>query len=309
VPQRVVVIGNPVSGRGRGAVVLAAVERELRAHGCLPLMRPTQRPGHAPELASEAIAVGADLVLVVGGDGTFRDTAGPLAAADVPVALLPAGTGNDLARTLGIGRQVATAVRSALHGPERLLDVWQWNEYPFLNAAGVGVDATVAEAVNRRFRRLRGTPAYLAGFASVLPSIRPFEVSLEWPGGGWQGRVWLTVFANARSFGGGMQIAPKAVVDDGLLDVTIIEDLSKLGLMVQFPKVFWGAHIYHPRVQAFRVERVRVEASPRPSTLDGELLGSLPAEIRHSGHRLRVRMPLPRSGAIESDPPVLINLS
>lgn len=293
---RVIMIGNPAAGRGKGAAALDTAAGLLRERGMEPRVLCTERPGHARELGSSPEVGAAELLLVFGGDGTVRDVVAGIAAAghwNVPVGLIPLGTGNDLARTLCLPRSVEPALEVALGGSERYLDVWRWNDEPFLNVAGVGLDAAVAATANRRdprFRRLRGTLAYLAAFFLTLPSFQPFALSLEGEGGAWTGKAWLAAFANGRCYGGGMQIAPHAEPDDGLLDITLIEDVPKIELLRQLPGLFRGAHIRHPRVRSLRTPRVRIEAPPQAATLDGELIGRVPAVVALEGGKLRVRV-------------------
>lgn len=288
---RIVLIGNPASGRGTGAGVLQDTAERLRARGLKPELLATSRPGQAVELARAVAGTRPLLVIAVGGDGTLRDVAEGLLGAEVPLALVPAGTGNDLARTLGIPSDPAAALQVALQGEEQGLDAWTWNGTLYVNIAGIGLDAAVAEAVNHRFRRLRGAAAYVAGFLNVFPHYPPFELTLTWEGGGWSGRVWLAAFANGRCYGGGMQIAPGADPADGLLDVVVIEAIPRLALLQQFPKLFTGEHIRHPAVHIFRAPGVRVECARHTATIDGELLGESPAVVVRSPHRVSIRVP------------------
>ncbi|HEU4752469.1 MAG TPA: diacylglycerol kinase family protein [Armatimonadota bacterium] len=298
-PGRIVLVGNPASGRGRGARAIARVRALLERQGAAVEVRPTAGPEHAIALAREAAVAQVDLVLALGGDGTVRDVAEGLGANEVPLAILPNGTGNDLARTLGIPRDLDGAVEVALRGRERSIDVWQWESTPFANVAGVGLDAAVAEAVNLRFRRLRGTLAYVTAFCFVLAHFQPFEARLSWQEGEWYGRAWLLALANARSYGGGLLIAPMAEPDDGTLDVVVVRETSKLELMRQFPRLARGSHVRHPAVRLFRGDIFRVEtpgarANDRPApmtTLDGELIAATPARVTRAPHRLRVRVP------------------
>ncbi len=271
--------------------MLQDTAERLRARGLTPELLATSRPGHAVELARAASRTRPSLVIAVGGDGTLRDVAEGLLGAEVPIALVPAGTGNDLARTLGIPRDPAAALEVALEGAEERLDAWTWNDTLYVNIAGIGLDAAVAEAVNHRFRRLRGVAAYVAGFLSVFPRYPPFDLTLTWEGGGWSGRVWLAAFANGRCYGGGMQIAPGADPADGLLDMVVIEAIPRPALLRQFPKLFTGEHIRHPAVHIFRAPGVRVECARHTATIDGELLGESPAVIARCPHAVLVRVP------------------
>jgi diacylglycerol kinase (ATP) len=289
--EAVVLIGNPVSGRGRGAAALDAAAAEVRARGIDPQVLRTEGAGHAVELARGAVTRGAGLVLVSGGDGTVRDVVEGLGGSAVPLGILPGGTGNDLARALDLPRDIPAAVSAALSGEERALDVWLWNGTPFVNVAGVGLDAAVAGAVNRRFRRLRGTAAYVAALLATLPAFRPTSMSLRGPGLEWSGAAWLAALANGCCYGGGMRIAPDADPGDGLLDVIVIEDVSKPELLRQFPRIFSGGHVRHPRVRSLRGESVRIEAPEQEATIDGELIGRTPATITRAPAPVRVRVP------------------
>ena len=293
--HNVYLLGNPVSGRGRGAKALAQIAALLKARGVEIEVLRTCGPTDAIRLARQAVESGAELLLVAGGDGTIRDAVeGIVSAASAratTVGILPAGTGNDLARTLGISTNLERAVEVALAGTERELDVWRWNDTPFVNIAGVGLDAAVAGAVNRKFRALHGPLAYLAGALYALPRFQPFPVTLQLPEGEWSGTVWLAAFASGRCYGGGMQIAPAADPHDGLLDIVVVEETSRGELLRQLPGLFSGRHVTHPKVRIVRAASVSVHAPPQDVTLDGELLGVTPGRVWHDDSRVRVRVP------------------
>lgn len=286
-------IGNPRSGRGNGAVLLERAQSLLRARGQEPVVLPTQRPTHAVELARHAGEQGADLVLVVGGDGTVRDVAEGLAlcGAHAALGILPGGTGNDLTRTLGLPRTLPEALEVALEGRDRELDLWRWNQAHFLNVAGLGLDAAVAAEVNRRFHNMRGPLPYVLALLAVLPRLQPQPVRLTWTGGEYDGKVWLAAFGNARYYGGGMAIAPDAIPDDGLLDAVLIGNVSRLELLRQLPGLFHGRHVRHPQVRCVKAAGYRLEAAEQDATIDGELIGRTPAVIEHAAYRVRVRVP------------------
>lgn len=290
-PRDLALIYNPASGRGRGARSVDQLLQLLEGRRLAVRKLPTQSPGHAVALARQVAREGADLLLALGGDGTVRDVAEGLGGASLPVGLLPAGTGNDLARTLGIPQDLSTALEIALSGHPRALDVWRWNDTPFVNIAGVGVDAAVAATVNRKYRSLSGTLAYVAAFLTTFPTYQPFEIRLRGPQEEWSGKIWLAAFANGRCYGGGMKIAPTALPDDGLLEVVIVEAIPRLELLGQFPRIFSGTHLQHPRVHRLRVPSIEIETAPQQATIDGEIIGSTPARITRSEHPLRVQVP------------------
>ncbi len=296
----IAILGNPVSGGGKGGAVMAMVEAAARKRGLTPILLRTERAGHAVDLAAKA---GGQVprLLVAGGDGTLRDAVHGLLRAGAlettTVGIIPAGTGNDFIRTLGIPRDIAAATEVALGEATRAVDLWRWNESPFINLAGVGFDAAVAGAVNRRFKRLGGTLAYVAAVLVTLPRFQPPHLHLSWghaegeTPGEWDGKAWLAAFGNGRCYGGGMQIAPAAEPDDRLLDLTVIGNLSRLELLRQFPTLFSGAHVRHPQVSTFRVGSVRLRAAPMDATIDGELIDRAPAEIALLPERVLIHVP------------------
>lgn len=298
VPHSAGVLFNPVSGGGRGKATADSIVEALRRQGIAATEYPTRHAGHATALAQEAAQAGVELLLVVGGDGTLRDATAGLDAvgADLPVGLIPAGTGNDLARTLKLPRSQNAALEVALHGAERRLDLWRWNGSLFVNVSGVGLDAAVATEVNSRSDRLRGAPAYIAALARVLPRFQPPQLRLEWPEGSWEGAAWLVAFGNGQCYGGGMRIAPNAIPDDGLLDVVVIEAVSRGELLRQFPLLFTGGHVKHPRVRTFRTSQVRLDGSSQHATVDGELIGKVPATVTLAERKLRLRVPRTAEG-------------
>lgn len=242
-------------------------------------LRYTRAPEEARELARAAAAEGYERVAAVGGDGTLSDVAAGLAGTGVAMGLIPAGTGNDLCRTLRIPRAPQAAARLLLDGEARPVDLWRANEQTFLNAAGIGLDAEVAYQANRG-GRLRGMPAYLLALLRVIGSFQPLRLRLEGNGQSFEGAVVLSALANGCCYGGGIPIAPAARLDDGLLDVVIVRAMPRLTLVSQFPRLLRGAHLSHPRVSTFRAASLKIEGdSSARLSLDGELRAHLPLTV------------------------------
>lgn len=257
------------------------------------LLLPTRSAGDGAPRAREAAEAGAAAIGVAGGDGTLRDVAHGLVTGghSVPVALIAAGTGNDMARALGLPGDLGAQVSALTSGRELALDTWLWNGQVFVLVAGLGLDAAVAEAVNRRFRGLGGKLAYILAFLAVFPRFQPFQLRVEDGSGGYEGKVWLAAFANAPCYGGGMQIAPNAEMTDGRLDLVIIEAVSRLELLMQFPGLFSGRHIRHPRVKQIRLAEAEVFGAGAPVSLDGETGASAAAALAPGPLKLRVLLP------------------
>lgn len=290
--ERIALIVNPRSGRGRGEALCRRVQAELLRRGLPVQVLATEAPSHAVELARCA-APGVDLVLVLGGDGTVRDVADGLEQGQFSgaVGILCGGTGNDLARALQIPSELEASLDLALTGTERSVDLWRWNRSLFVNVAGLGLDAAVASLVNRRYRSMRGSLPYILALLTLLPRYKPQEIRITCSGGEWGGQAWLAAFGNGRFYGGGMEIAPTAVPDDGLLDAVVIGAVPKVELLRQLPGLFRGAHAGHPAVTFLRSDAFQVEAADQEVTIDGELIDRAPGVIRRVERALRVRVP------------------
>jgi diacylglycerol kinase (ATP) len=298
-----VLLGNPKARCGRGEPAIVATLDALRRRGATPddVLR-TKAPGHATELARAAARSGCALLVLAGGDGTVREAlCGLLGAAEeghaLPaVGLVPAGTCNDLARALGVPRDVPRAVGVALGESERAVDVWHFGETAFVTVAGVGFDAAVARAAKTRFRRLRGTAGYVAALLSELPRRRPIPLRLSWPNGELICDAWMVALGNTASYGGGMRVAPRAVPDDGRLEVVVVGALSRAGLLAAFPRVFSGGHVSHPRITVIEAEEVVIEGVGGEALLDGDVVASESVvRVTRAPWAVRVRCPTPAS--------------
>jgi diacylglycerol kinase (ATP) len=277
------VILNPVAGRHAGP---RAWQRAR--NGCSAVAdwecATTERPGHARELAQMAVERGYERVIAVGGDGTVNEVANGLAHSATLLGIIPAGTGNDVARNLGIPSDPAAAASLAASGSSRPLDLCQV-ETPdrtayFVNVAGFGFDAAVAERVNRLPKLGGGTLPYLAGVLATLWQYRspPMRISVD--GRDIQQRVFLAAVGNLPTYGGGMRIVPGASPDDGLLDVCVVSDLSRLEVLRIMPRLYSGGHVGHPAVSIFRCRSLSADADGRVlCQADGELVGGLPARF------------------------------
>jgi diacylglycerol kinase (ATP) len=256
-------------------------------------IRETSAPGDGVKLAAEAAALGADLVAAAGGDGTLGEVVNGLAGTGTRLGVIPLGTGNDFVRTLGLrADDLPGAVHTLFHGTPKPIDLGRCGDRWFLNVAGCGFDAVVAERVNRGFRRLRGTSTYLAALCQSLLAFRPAAFTLTLDGETRTQRAMLCSVANARAYGGGMLIAPDAQLDDGLFDVCLLGEVGTLEFLRAFPRVFRGTHTSHPKVTMLRARHVRVESDPPlPVFVDGEVIGRTPTEFTLAPRALEVMTP------------------
>lgn len=280
--MRITLIVNPVAGRRRGARAAAQALGVLAAAGVEVDVRHTAGPGDAERLSREAAAEGPDAVVVCGGDGSLSQAVRGLLDTGVPVGLIPAGTGNDFARAAGISREPRVAAAQIVGGRARAVDLLETDGGAVLalNVMGVGFDARVCERINRRRRVVSGKLAYLPAVARELISYRPIEVRLRVDDRWWEGHVLLLAVANANSYGAGMKISPRSRIDDGLLDVVVVQALSRVEFIRSFPRVFRGTHLDHPAVVALRGREVEVlTEEPCPVLSDGDLVTMTPLRV------------------------------
>jgi diacylglycerol kinase (ATP) len=267
---------NPAAGRGRGGRARAAIEAIARRHA-LALEIP-ESPGDLTACARRAAESGVERLLVAGGDGTWHQAAKGLAGSDCALAPIALGTGNDLARELGLPLEPAAAIARALEARVARIDLGRAGCGMFCGVAGSGFDSQCAEYA-KTVRRLRGPLVYVWSVIRVLAGFVPLRATLVHDGGRFDGAVMFVVLANTRWFGGGMLIAPQADPTDGLLDLVIVQRMSRARLLGVFPRVYRGRHLRHAAITSLRTRVARL-AFDRASTLygDGEPVAAVPVE-------------------------------
>ncbi|MHB8242884.1 MAG: diacylglycerol/lipid kinase family protein [Solirubrobacteraceae bacterium] len=306
-------IVNPAAGGGKAGRLAPTVEQALRDHGLSMRRCDTRDLDHARELASKAALAG-ETVVALSGDGMVGVVADALQAIPGSVlGVLPGGRGNDLARVLGISDDAVAACATIAHGVPHTMDLGVAVDSltgtigrAFVGIASVGFDSEANRIANEAPARL-GSLVYAYGALRALASWRParFEVALD--GGERRSFTAYTVgAANSKTYGGGMRAAPDALLDDGLLEVVILESVSKLRFLTRIlPKVFSGGHVNEPTVHVFRAREVAI-AADRPFIVyaDGDPLGELPLRIRALPGAVTVLVPaeLPNSPFMASSP-------
>lgn len=293
------VVVNPTAGRGRAAAAGAAVLAGLAERRLDVRDLSGADLGSALDHARTAAIEGLAALVVVGGDGTVNLGTNVVAGTQVPLGIVAAGSGNDIARGLGLPvHDTQAALRAfddaVLRGPrvvdavlvERAGQAGRW----YLGVLSAGLDA----AVNARANRLtwpRGAARYVRALASELVTFRPYGYRVVVDGRVWESPGTLVSVANGPAFGGGMRIAPDARFDDGLLDVVVAGPLRRSQVVRVFPRLYRGTHLSHPAVSVLRGREVLVaapesggHAPPPPAFADGEPLGALPVRcVLHPG--------------------------
>lgn len=282
-------IVNPAAGNGRAARIATTIADAFRGPADIVA---TSGPGDAERIACESAEAGASPIMVVGGDGTVHEVLNGVmrAAARPPVGIVPVGGGNDLARGLRLPTDPIAAARAAWDDVATPIDVGRCNDRWFFNVGGVGLDTTVALAVNRRSGRLtHGKLGYIAQALVELSRYTNRDYTVRLDDRQITTRSLLIAVANGRYFAGGMKICPDADPADGYLDVCIGGNLSKLETLALMPAIYVGWHGRHRKVAFHRARTVRIDGPTGAEVqLDGEIGATLPAEFSLMPGALRV---------------------
>ena len=256
------------------------------------------RPFRAGSDASWVIGLPAsssevDAILVFGGDGTVHRHLAQLVRLQLPVLVVPCGSGNDFARALSLNswKDSLAAWREFASGAGkvRAIDLGIINGHYFCCVGGVGLDGQVSRRANRLPRWLRGHGGYAVSLPAALFRFVPLPMKISVPDGERSGSFVLAAFANTPFFGGGMKIAPQAQVDDGQLDLCIVGEMNKFRLFCLFPTVYFGKHLSMEEVQYSRTVRLRIETeTPLDVYADGEYVCQTPIEAGVEPGALRV---------------------
>ena len=286
---RLVLVANPTSGGGRARAIAERARDVMLSEGVdVDLVVPEGIDAMRESVAA-AVESAPTGIVACGGDGTVHlvlqgAASHSTAIHSTAMAIIPAGTGNDVARSLGIARkghdQVARVIaRSALAGRFRAIDLTRlehgsrhvWS----LGVTSTGLDSAVNERANRT-RRFNGTTRYVLALLSEMRSFRTYEYVVTVDGERMDGPATLIAIGNGSSYGGGMLICPSASMTDGILDITWVDRASRTTILRVFPRIFNGSHVKHPAVRVLHGRTITVEAKGPVVYADGERIGDLP---------------------------------
>ena len=305
-PKRVVVAINPSASFGAKSAVGPAVVQTLRAMG--HDVTSLQEPDYESLIttARAAVATKPEGFVVVGGDGMVNLGTNLVVNTKVPLGIVPSGTGNDMARSLGLPfdntEDAVRALGDALQHAPRVIDAAKISytddatgrpaERWFACALSAGFDSIVNERANT-MHHPKGASRYIIALGIELAKLKPIHYKLTLDGKTLETDANLVSIGNGISLGGGMKITPDAEHDDGLLDVLIVKPLSRINFMRIFPSVFKGTHVNHPKVSILRAKHVRIEGDGVKVYGDGERIGPAPVDVQVVAGALRVLAPLP----------------
>lgn len=286
------IIVNPIAGRGRTQKALPLMERALQAQHIPYQLHITKAPRHATLLARELAQNGAEIVGAMGGDGTAHEVLNGLIGSQTTLAVVPTGTGNDLARALNIPLEITAAVRALSGAQTRTIDYGVDTDAAFGVILGLGFTTEVMTHVNKFKDFLRGPLAIAAAVVKVVHALTPDEMEIELDGRKVCRKTAAVFIMNSCWTGGGMYVTPEAKLNDGLLHVCLVNELSRFELLALLPKVYSGGHVGHPAVEFFTCRTLKISAARSMTKMfDGTVYGSTPVNAHIVPNGIKVLSP------------------
>jgi len=290
--MRFIILVNPNAGRGKARLVLREALAVIRRGGISADVQESRDAQHLLALARLAATEKPDAVVSLGGDGTQHYVLNGITGSAIPMGIIPCGSGNDLAKGLGIPIQTRAAAQVLCAGNTRRVDLGRVGNTVFSCIAGAGFDSVVTRYNNERVRWLKGSLAYAWSILRSLENYRPEPLEIVSDVQRFSGEVIFAVVGNNVSYGGGIHLTPRARLDDGLLDVCIVPYIGKWELLRWVPSAYRGQHLRHPRIIYFQTPEVSLSSPSRLELFgDGEFIQELPATIKIVPHVLSVIVP------------------
>lgn len=264
-------VANPAAGRGKARRAIFAVEEAFRRRGAVFDLELTTGPQQAAAIARRALA-DFDVIVAVGGDGTVNELVPGMLFSGKPLGIVPAGSGNDFIKSLGIPNDIERAVDIVLRGRTRLIDAGRINDRYFANGVGIGFDAAVNRTSYGINHSKRGILLYLWALAKTLGRYDPVALTISMNGETFEQETFLLSVGNGTTCGGGFKLTPQAKLDDHLLDVTLVRPLGLGPLLWHLPRVFFGTIGKAAYATMKKTDRLRVESRGSvPVHVDGEI--------------------------------------
>ncbi|MGN6606846.1 MAG: diacylglycerol kinase [Jatrophihabitans sp.] len=282
---RIALLTNPAAGHGRAVAAAERAAAHLTARGATVDRVRGDTAEQSAQLARDAVAGGADALVVVGGDGMIHLALPAVVGTDVPLGVIPAGTGNDQARHHGWPRDsVEAAADVVLAGHTRRIDVGvattaDGRRTYFGSVLACGLDSLISDRVNR-MTWPHGRARYHLAMAIEFARLKPLPMTVTLADGTVISQDNLLVaVGNTSMYGGGLRMCPDADATDGLLDVTIAAAAPRRQVVAQLPRTYRGTHVQHPRTQTFRTPSLRIEAGGMNAYADGDFVGPTPVDV------------------------------
>ena len=290
-PSRALLLVNPRARRGaEGTEEVAA---RLRDAGLDLVVEPSDDPSACPDLIRRH-APSVDRVVVAGGDGSLNNAVQVLVEVGLPLAIIPFGTANNLARTVGVPLDLDGAATAAAGSHRRVVDLGRVNGRWFCTTASIGLSVQITEELSPDTKRRWGPVAYALTAVKVLRRRPPFHADIVWEGGRRRTRTVQIVVGNGRHYGAALAVAPDAAIDDARLDLYSLEVNHWWELLMLAPSLKGGTHVHRREVEALRARAFEIlTRRPMPIDLDGELGAETPARFEVVPRALEVFTPEP----------------
>ena len=288
------IVYNPVAGKGRAAQFCEVLKRRLAESRVEHTFHETHGRRDAIDIVRKLTesAPGILDIAAMGGDGTLNEVLNGIKDPErVRLGIIPCGSGNDFAAAAGIPQTPEGALDAILSGEAKYTDYMECGGIRGINAIGTGIDVDILRRYNR-MKLLKGAAAYLASLILTVMTYRPRGFYEETESGRIPHRAFIACAGNGQRFGGGIPICPKAVIDDGLMDVVIIDDIRRAAIPRAFIKLLKGQILTLPATHFDRRDRLIIRSEERmPIQIDGEIYDDLPFEVRLISHKLKVYRP------------------
>jgi diacylglycerol kinase (ATP) len=290
------ILCNPTAGGGRALEALKRLEAHMKEAGIEYELGMTQYHKHAVELVKDAVARGFRSIFTLGGDGTVFEAVNGLAqtgkAGEVAMGFLPGGTGNDLSRSISLPHDPVDAFKAMQAGRTAVIDLWKANDVYFVNVFGLGLDTDLTGWAAKTKKLLKGMPAYILALFLTLFGFKFKKIKLNVDGKEIERETLVVTASNGRFYGGGILVAPDALVDDGKLELVIINRVFKLRIPMLLAKYIAGRHIKEIKeCEYLRASSITIESgmkSPVRCETDGETEICLPVRIERAPGGIRV---------------------
>lgn len=271
---------NPIAGNGFALETMEKIEAALKVKGREYQVFRTERPMQAAKIAKELSGSSeVRAVASVGGDGTAFETASGLMGTGKPMGIIPAGTGNDFIKTVGIPKDPMEALESFLNGNAVLIDMGRLNEGSFLNVCGTGFDVTVLDNAESLKEKYRGLTPYFLGLLKAIFHYRPVHLEVTADGDTEEGDYLICSVANGRYIGGGIPICPEADPGDGMLDLVLVQNVPRRRIPLYLPGLMMGKLLKYGITRHRLVREVRISGNGLRVNVDGEIFSMDQAEF------------------------------
>jgi YegS/Rv2252/BmrU family lipid kinase len=271
--MRIKIILNPTAGRGRGLEAQTIIENKLNSLGLTYDLEKTLGPEHVVNQARRASqSDNYDLIIAAGGDGTINQVVNGMVGSNIPLGVIPCGTGNDFAGMIGMPTDIEEALIQILNGSKLYIDLGKVNNRFFINSVGAGFDGQVAHYVNQGFRFLRGKIVYILSIFKTIFSYSGHQVRITIDGETNEFKALLIAVNNSITYGGGLRITPQAVIDDGYLAVCTAQMMNPVEISMNLPKLVKGTHGKLAKIKLMQAKTVLIESeTPLFCQIDGEI--------------------------------------